>query len=130
MARDYGYEWEVSVYAYLKVAMAKRKDKEDIEEESFDATCRRYEHESDVTVIDNEVTEIHQDNTYFTVADVRLDLRINVTANDYEDAYEEAEALADDVINRLPSGVALVESQSYDFEQGGPAVDWDWAVGE
>ena len=76
------------------------------------------------------VTEIHQDNTYFTVADVRLDLRINVTADDYEDAYEEAEALADDVFNRLPSGVAWVESQSYDFEQGAPAVDWDWAVGE
>ena len=130
MARSYGYEFTVSTHTYLKVAMAKCRNKDEIKEEAFDATCRLYEHESDVTVIDNEVTEIHQDNTYFTVADVRLDLRINVTANDYEDAYEEAEALADDVINRLPSGVALVESQSYDFEQGGPAVDWDWAVGE
>ena len=130
MARSYGYEFTVSTHTYLKVAMAKCKDKDEIEEEAFDTTCRLYEHESDVTVIDNEVTEIHQDNTYFTVADVRLDLRINVTANDYEDAYEEAEALADDVFYRLPSGVALVESQSYDFEQGAPAVDWDWAVGE
>ena len=130
MARRYGYDFKVSTYVYLKVAMAKRKDKDEIEEEAFDATCRLYEHESDVTVIDNEVTDIHQENTYFTVADVRLDLRVNVTANDYEDSYEEAEALADDVFNRLPPGVAFVESQSYDFEQGGPAVDWDWAVGE
>lgn len=130
MARSYGYDFTVSVHTYLKVAMAKRKDKDEIEEEAFDATCLLYEHESDVTVIDNEVTEIHQGNTYFTVADVRLDLRVNVTADDYEDAYEEAEALADDVFNWLPSGVALVESQSYDFEQGAPAVDWDWSVGE
>ena len=101
MARDYGYEWEVSVYAYLKVAMAKRKDKEEIEEESFDATCRLFDHESDVTVIDNEVTEIHQDDKYFTVADV--------------------------VAKRLPAGVSYVESNYYDTEKGEKAIDWDVA---
>ena len=63
MARSYGYEFTVSVHTYLKVAMAKRKDKDEIEEEAFAATCGLYEHESDVTVIDNEVTENHQDNT-------------------------------------------------------------------
>ena len=31
MARDYGYEWEVSVYSYYKVAMAKRTDADEIE---------------------------------------------------------------------------------------------------
>ena len=130
MARDYGYEWEVSVYAYLKVAMAKRKDKEEIEEESFDATCRLFEHESDVTVIDNEVTEIHQDDKYFTVADVRLDLRIKVTAHDIDKAIEEAEKVADEVKDRLPAGVAYIESQAFDADKGEEAIDWDWAVGE
>ena len=130
MAKDYGYEWEVSVYAYLKVAMAKRKDAEEIEEESFDATCRLFDHESDVTVIDNEVTKIHQDDKYFTVADVRLDLRIKVTAHDIETAIEEAEKVADEVKDRLPAGVAYIESQSFDAEKSEEAIDWDWAVGE
>ena len=127
MARDYGYEWEVSVYSYLKVAMAKRKDKEEIEEESFDATCRLFDHESDVTVIDNEVTEIHQDDKYFTVADVRLDLRIKVTAHDIDKAIEEAEKVADEVAKRLPAGVSYVESNYYDTEKGEKAIDWDVA---
>ena len=127
MAKDYGYEWEVSVYAYLKVAMAKRKDKEEIEEESFDATCRLFDHESDVTVIDNEVTEIHQDDKYFTVADVRLDLRIKVTAHDIDKAIEEAEKVADEVAKRLPAGVSYVESNYYDTEKGDKAIDWDVA---
>ena len=127
MARDYGYEWEVSVYAYLKVAMAKRKDKEGIEEESFDATCRLFDHESDVTVIDNEVMKIHQDDKYFTVADVRLDLRIKVTAHDIDKAIEEAEKVADEVAKRLPAGVSYVESNYYDTEKGEKAIDWDVA---
>jgi hypothetical protein len=127
MARDYGYEWEDSVYAYLKVAMAKRKDKEEIEEESFDATCRLFDHESDVTVIDNEVTELHQDDKYFTVADVRLDLRIKVTAHDIDKAIEEAEKVADEVAKRLPAGVSYVESNYYDTEKGEKAIDWDVA---
>ena len=127
MARSYGYEFKVSTYTYLKVAMAKRKDKEEIEEEAFDATCRLYEHESDVMVIDNEVTEIHQENAYFTVADVRLDLRIKVTAHDIENAIEEAEKVADEVAKRLPAGVSYVESNYFDTEKGDEAIDWDVA---
>ena len=127
MARSYGYEFTVSTHTYLKVAMAKRKDKEEIEEESFDATCRLFDHESDVTVIDNEVTEIHQDDKYFTVADVRLDLRIKVTAHDIDKAIEEAEKVADEVAKRLPAGVSYVESNYYDTEKGDKAIDWDVA---
>ena len=127
MARSYGYEFTVSTHTYLKVAMAKRKDKDEIEEEAFDATCRLYEHESDVTVIDNEVTEIHQDDKYFTVADVRLDLRIKVTAHDIDKAIEEAEKVADEVAKRLPAGVSYVESNYYDTEKGDKAIDWDVA---
>jgi hypothetical protein len=127
MARSYGYEFTVSTHTYLKVAMAKRKDKDEIEEEAFDATCRLFDHESDVTVIDNEVTEIHQDDKYFTVADVRLDLRIKVTAHDIDKAIEEAEKVADEVAKRLPAGVSYVESNYYDTEKGEKAIDWDVA---
>ena len=100
---------------------------EEIEEEAFDATCRLFDHESDVTVIDNEVTEIHQDDKYFTVADVRLDLRIKVTAHDIDKAIEEAEKVADEVATRLPAGVSYVESNYYDVDKGEPAIDWDVA---
>ena len=100
---------------------------EEIEEEAFDATCRLFDHESDVTVIDNEVTKIHQDDKYFTVADVRLDLRIKVTAHDIDKAIEEAEKVADEVAKRLPAGVSYVESNYYDTEKGEKAIDWDVA---
>ena len=130
MARDYGYEYEVSVYAYFKVAMAKCDDKEKIEDEAFDATCRLYEHETDVTVIDNRTMEIEQTGKYFTVANQGLDLRIRVTAHDDDEAYEEAEGEAASAMYRLPAGVAWFDCEAYDAERGEPAVDWDWAVGE
>lgn len=130
MARDYGYEYEVSVYAYFKVAMAKTDDTEKIEDEAFDATCRLYEHESDVKVIDNRTMEIKQDGKFFTVADQGLDLRVRVTAHDNDEAYEEAEGVAAYVMYNLPAGVAWFDCEAYDAERGEPAVDWDWAVGE
>ena len=130
MARDYGYEYEVSVYAYFKVAMAKCDDKEKIEDEAFDATCRLYEHETDVTVIDNRTMEIEQTGKYFTVANQGLDLRIRVTAHDDDEAYEEAEGVANYVMHNLPAGVAWFDCEAYDAERGEPAFDWDWAVGE
>ena len=80
-----------------------------------------------MTVIDNEVTEIHQDDKYFTVADVRLDLRIKVTAHEIDKAIEEAEKVADEVAKRLPAGVVYVESNYYDTEKGDKAIDWDVA---
>ena len=127
MARDYGYEWEVSVYAYLKVAMAKRKDKDEIEEESFNATCRLFEHETDVDVLDNQVQKVEQGDKYFTFASVGLELKIKVTAHDIEKAFEEAEKVADEVAKRLPAGVSYVESNYYDAEKGEKAIDWDVA---
>lgn len=130
MARDYGYEYEVSVYAYFKVAMARTNDKEKIEDEAFDATCRLYEHETDVNVIDNRTMEIEQTGKFFTVATQGLDLRIRVTAHDYDEAYEEAEGVAVDIMHSLPAGVAWFDCEAYDAEQGEPAVDWDWVVGE
>ena len=130
MAKSYGYEFEVSVYAYFKVAMSKRKDEEEIKEEAFNATARLYEHESDVTVVDNDTMEIEQDGKYFTIANQGLDLRIKCTGYDYDDAYQNAEAIAEEIIDELPAGVAYFDCEAYDAEQGEPAVDWDWAVGE
>ena len=130
MPMYYGHEYEVSVYVSLKVAMSKRKDQDEIEEEAFDATCRLYEHESDVKIIDNQTMEIKQEGQYFTVADQGLDLRIRVTARDNDEAYEEAEGVAAYVIYNLPAGVAWFDCEAYDAERGEPAVDWDWAVGE
>ncbi len=117
MLRFYGYDFEVSVNAYYKVAMSKRRNKDDIEEEAFNATCRMYEHESFVKVFDNVVTEINQDDEYFTVADVKIDLRVHVVAHDYEEAFEKAEAEA--TLLDLPAGVAFVEAEPYDYEWSG-----------
>ena len=127
MARDYGYEWEVSLYSYFKVAMAKRTDADEIEEESFNATCRLFEHESDVDVLDNQVQKVEQGDKYFTFASVGLELKIKVTAHDIEKAFEEAEKVADEVAKRLPAGVSYVESNYYDTEKGDKAIDWDVA---
>ena len=130
MARSYGYEWEVSVYVYLNVAMSKRTDKDEIEEEAFDATCRLYEHESNVEVVDSETMKIEQDGKWFTVAKQGLDLRIKVTGYDYDDACEEADNIAHGIENELPVGVSWYDSEAYDAEVIGEAVDWEWASNE
>ena len=128
MPMYYGHEYEVSVYVYLKVAMSKRKDQDEIEEEAFDATCRLYEHESHVEVVDNRTTEIEQSGKYFTVANQGLDLRIKVTAHDYDEACEEADNIARSIENELPAGVAWYDSEAYDAQVTGEAVDWDWGI--
>jgi len=129
MARYYGHEYEVSVYVYLKVAMSKRKDKDEIDEEAFNATCRLFEHESNVTVVDNELMKIEQEK-FFTVATIGLDLRINTDGHNYEQAYKNAEAIAEEVKDRLPAGVVWYACEAYDSERGDESVDWDWASGE
>ena len=86
-----------------------------------------FEHESDVDVLDNQVQKVEQGDKYFTGADVRLDLRIKVTAHDIDKAIEEAEKVADEVAKRLPAGVSYVERNYYDTEKGEKAIDWDVA---
>lgn len=110
----YGYEYEVSLYAYFKVAMEKRTNKDEIDEESFAATCSLYENESYVNVVDNQLMEVTQEK-YFTIADVGLDLRIKVVAHNYESAYAEAEKIAKGI--RLPVGVSFYECEAYDYEK-------------
>lgn len=111
--RFYGYDFDVSVLAYYKVAMAKRTKKDDIEEEGFDAVKNLYKNEPKINVINIELDEFKQDKN-FTFADMKIDLRVSVTAHDYESAYEQAEAEATPV--DLPIGVAFVEAQCYDHE--------------
>ena len=113
--RHLGYKHDVSVYAYYKVAMAKTTDECEIEDQAFLATDRLFEHFSEVKVINTEVQEVHQEDKYFTVADVGLELRVRVTAHDYEEAYEEAEGLIRENMD-LPGGVAFFECEAFDYE--------------
>lgn len=109
----YGYEYEVSVYSYFKVAMDKRTNKEDIEEASFDAVKNLYNNESKVKVIDIQMMR-YKNGKHFTFADVGLDLRIKVVAHTYEQAYKEAETIAKEV--SVPPGVAYDVCEAYDYE--------------
>ncbi len=128
MARYYGHEYEVNVYAYFKVAMAKTDNKDEIDEAAFNATCRLYEHETDIEVLDNDVMDVEQNQKFFTVVNVGLELKIKVTAHSIEEAFCEAESMAKDV--KLPAGVSFFVCEAVDAERGDEAVDWDWAVGE
>lgn len=127
MARYLGMDYEMSTYAYFKIAMAKRTNKDDIEEECFDAVKNLYDNETDVKVIDIQLMEYKQEK-HFTVADVGLELRINVRASDYDEACEQADACAESV--DCPVGVAFSACETFDGEVTGEAIDWDWASGE
>lgn len=127
MARYMGMDYEMCVKAYFKVAMAYRRNEDDIEDESFDATKDLYKHESDVKVIDIEMTDFNHDK-HFTFADVTLDLRVSVRASDYDEACEQAESVAESV--DCPVGVSYIECEAYEGEVTGEAIDYDWVVGE
>lgn len=130
MARCYGQymgsEYEVSVCSVLKVAMDKRIKGTEAEENAFLATVRLYEHQSEVTVVDNYTSEITTEGN-FTVATQELDLRVKVRAYGYTNAYEEAEGEASAIIDNLPPGVSWVDCEAYDAEQGADVVDYDLA---
>ena len=111
-----GYRFYVTVYSYYKVAMAKTDNKDDIEDNAFLATDRIFDNWSEVKVVDTEVEEINQDNKYFTVADVGIELRVRVTAHDVDDAFCEAEGLVRENTD-LPGGVAFFECEAIDAEQ-------------
>lgn len=128
MAGYYGHEYEVAVYAYFKVAIAKTDNKDEIDEAAFDATCRLYEHDTDIEVLDNNLIGIEQNQKHFTVANVGLELKVKLTAYTTDEAYSKAESMARDV--ELPAGVAFFECEAIDAERGENAIDWDLAVGE
>lgn len=109
----YGYEYEVSVYCYFKVAMAKRTDKDEIDEASFDAVKNLYDNESSVKVIDIKMMRF-KNGTHFTFADVGLDLRVKVVAHTHEEAFTKAEQIAKEV--SVPPGVSYNVCEAYDYE--------------
>ena len=113
MRYKFNDDYEVSVYAYFKVAMSKRTDKDEIDEESFNAVKDLYKNESGIKVVDTQLMEFKQGN-FFTIADVGLDLRIKVSELDYEKAFEKAEGIAEDV--KTPVGVAYYECEAYDYD--------------
>ena len=111
-----GYRFYVTVYSYYKVAIAKTEDKDEIEDQAFLATDRIFDNWSEVTVIDTEVEEINQDNKYFTVADVGMELKVTVSAHDADDAFGEAEGLVRENTD-LPGGVAFFVCEAIDCER-------------
>ncbi len=121
--RFLGYKFDVTVYAYFKVAIAKTEDKDEIEDQAFLATDRIFDHVSEVTVLDTEVQEISQDNKYFTVLDVGMELKVTVTAHDHDDAYGEAEGFVEENMD-LPGGVAFFECEAIDSERDAAEECW------
>lgn len=93
----------VGLYAFFRVAMDKRTQREEIEEESFDAVKSIYDHNSGVTVIDIQTMDYKQ-GKYFTVADVGIELRVKA------DSYDKACEMAKDIL--LPTGVAFNDCRS------------------
>ena len=114
----YGYEYEVSVFSYFKIAMSVRKDEDEIEEECFEAVKNIYKND-DIKVLDVKMQEFKSDK-HFTFADVGLDLRIKVTEHTYERAYAEAEKLA--TPESTPVGVVFSFCEAYDCERDSQRV--------
>ena len=122
--RRLGHDYEVSVYGYFVVAMDKRTNKEDVEDEAFHSVCDLYKSYTDVKVLDVKVTSFKTEE-YFTFAEVTLDLRVKVSGGyDYEESYPEAEGVAEDV--DCPVGVSLIECQAYDYEEVDTWEMWDY----
>ena len=123
--RHLGWEYEVSVNAFYKIAMAKRTDRAAIEEECFDAAKNLYDHETDVKVIDIELKEYTQGDN-FTFADICIDLRIKVEGKNCIEACGNAEERS--VLKNLPVGVSRLFCEAYDWEKGEERIDYDVVV--
>ena len=112
-----GYRFYVTVYSYYKVAIAKNDKQDEIEESALTAVSNLFANDSDVTVLDREVEEVSQDNKYFTIVDVGLELKVRVTAHDTDDAFGEADGYVRENSEDLPNGVVFFECESIDAEQ-------------
>jgi len=112
-----GYRFYVTVYSYYKVAIAKNDKQDEIEDAALLAVSDLFKNDSDVTVLDMEVEEVNQDNKYFTIVDVGLELKVRVTAHDTDDAFGEADGYVRDNSGDLPNGVAFFECEAIDSER-------------
>ena len=111
-----GYRYDVTVYAYYKVAIAKTEDKDEIYENAFAATKDIFKGWSEVTTIDNDVQEVDQSNKYFTIVDFSWELKVTVSAHDIDDAFGEAEGFVSEITD-LPNGVVFNVCEAIDGER-------------
>ncbi len=110
-----GYRYDVTVYAYYKVAIAKTENEDEIYENAFTATKDIFKGWSEVKTIDNDVQEVDQSNKYFTIVDFSWELKVTVSAHDIDDAFGEAEGFVEDA--SLPNGVVFWEAEAIDGER-------------
>lgn len=111
-----GYRFDVTVYAYYKVAIAKTEDEDEIYENALTATKDIFNGWSEVKTIDCEVQEVDQSNKYFTIVDFSWELSVTVTAHDIDDAFGEAEGFVREATD-LPNGVVFFEVEAIDAER-------------
>lgn len=113
MIKFYGYPFEVYVAAYFHVAM-EHKSKDDAEDEALMATDKIFDDNSDVTVVKSEVTKIER-HKYFDIAEVKMELLIELTAFEYGEAWGDAEIMVRET--DLPVGVSLYDCEAYDYSR-------------
>ena len=113
MIKFHGYPYTVFAFAYFKVIMEHKLDKEEAENEAYLATDRIFDGDEFVRVHSTEVTSIEKQK-HIDVAEVKMDLRIDVAAFDYDDAYEKARTEVEDAT--LPFGVSFDDFDPCDSE--------------
>lgn len=112
--RCVGYEFDVNTVAYYDVAMAKKKNMDEIEDEAFMAVDHIFDKERNVKVIRSDIEEVKREK-YFDYVQIKFELLINVVEHTHTDARIEAE----DVVRQcpVPVGVKLYECEAYDSER-------------
>lgn len=107
-----GYPFEVYAVAYYHVVMD-HKSKDDAEDEAYLATDTIFDNDTGIKVLDTKVTKVERQK-YFDIAEVKMELRIDLTAFDVDDAFRDAE----DMIRGmdLPVGVSLYDCEAYNHD--------------
>ena len=109
--RFYGYDFEVKAYAYFKVEH--KQDRDEADTEAYLSVNKLYDNRNHIEVQEVNVTKIVRQK-FFDFAEVKIGLKVAVTAHDYEAAYKEAEREIRNI--SLPVGVGLYEVDTYDYE--------------
>lgn len=115
----YGYDFTVEAYVYCKVAMEHKRTKDEAETEAYLATDKLFDNMPEVTVEDVSVTGLKKER-YFDIAEVKIGVKADVVAHNYEAAYRDAESAIRNV--SLPVGVTIYEVDTYGFESDGERV--------
>ena len=108
-----GYRWDVKVTALYKVLMAHKHTEDEAVEEAEMATDHIFDN-SDIEYCEESEVKVKQGKHFDTVM-IRLDLRMDVTAHDVDDAYGEAYGMVSDI--ELPPNVTLEDAEPYYAER-------------